>query len=70
MNATLNNRKNKLDRTTLKTSRILDYCSEKSLALETGHDRHEWPLVIVKELLDNALDACEDVGTARRYPSP
>jgi DNA topoisomerase VI subunit B len=56
--------KRKLDRTTLTTSRLLDYCSEKSLALETGHERHEWPLVIIKELLDNALDAGEDVGTA------
>jgi len=56
--------KKKLERTTLKTSRLLDYCSENSLALETGHERHEWPLVISKELLDNALDACEDAGTA------
>jgi DNA topoisomerase VI subunit B len=56
--------KKKLNRTTLKTSRLLDYCSEKSLALETGHNRDEWPLVILKELLDNALDACEDIRTA------
>jgi DNA topoisomerase VI subunit B len=43
---------------------VLDYCSEKSLTLEIGHGRDEWPLVALKELLDNALDACEDVGVA------
>lgn len=26
--------------------------------------RREWPLVILKELLDNAVDACEESGTA------
>ena len=57
MNTTLN-------RTTLKTSRLLDYCSEKALTLETGHGRDEWPLVILKELLDNSLDAAEDAGAA------
>jgi DNA topoisomerase VI subunit B len=56
--------KKKLDRSTLKTSRRLDYCSEKSLAMETGHDREEWPLVIAKELIANGLDACEDLGAA------
>ena len=30
------------------------------LGTQTGHEVSEWPLVIVKELLDNALDACED----------
>ena len=56
--------KTTLNRTTLKTSRLLDYCSEKALTLETGHGRDEWPLVILKELLDNSLDAAEDAGAA------
>jgi hypothetical protein len=53
----------KLDRTTFETSRLLDFCSEKELTAQTGHDPAEWPLVILKEALDNALDACEETGT-------
>jgi hypothetical protein len=54
----------RLDRVTFKTSREMDFFSEKELITQTGHGRHEWPLVIVKELLDNALDACEDADVA------
>lgn len=42
------------------TSREMDFFSEKELIHQTGHAVEEWPLVIVKELIDNALDACED----------
>jgi Histidine kinase-, DNA gyrase B-, and HSP90-like ATPase len=51
-------------RTTFSTSRLLDFCSEKELTAQTGHDSDDWPLVIVKELADNALDACEEAGIA------
>jgi DNA topoisomerase VI subunit B len=54
----------KLSRTTFQTSRLLDFCSEKELVAQTGHDRDEWPLVIAKELLDNALDACEEANVS------
>jgi DNA topoisomerase VI subunit B len=50
----------KLQRTTLKTSRLLDFFSEKELTAQTGHPMRDWPLVLLKELLDNALDGCED----------
>ncbi len=50
----------KLERTTLRTSRLLDFCSEKELIAQTGHQTDAWPLVVLKELVDNALDACED----------
>jgi DNA topoisomerase VI subunit B len=50
----------RLDRTTFQTSREMDFFSEDELRVQTGHDISEWPLVIVKELVDNALDACED----------
>ena len=50
----------KLTRTTLRTSRLLDFCSRKELIAQTGHEPGCWPLVILKELVDNALDACED----------
>jgi len=51
-----------LARTTFETSRLLDFCSEKELTAQTGHDPEEWPLVILKELTDNALDACEEAN--------
>jgi hypothetical protein len=48
-------------RETFVTSREMDFFSEKELVNQTGHDVEEWPFVIVKELVDNALDACEDL---------
>jgi DNA topoisomerase VI subunit B len=51
-----------VERQTFHTSRLLDFCSEKELVAQTGHDVEEWPLVILKELADNALDACEEAG--------
>lgn len=56
--------KNQLDRTTFRTSRLLDFCSEKELTAQIGHDTDDWPLVVLKELMDNALDACEEANTA------
>ena len=53
-----------LQRQTFRTSRLLDFFSEKELVAQTGHQVAEWPLVIVKELIDNALDACEETGVA------
>ncbi|MEI8373691.1 MAG: ATP-binding protein [Planctomycetota bacterium] len=50
--------------TTFSTSRLADFCSEKELVKQTGHARSEWPLVILKELVDNSHDACEEAGTA------
>jgi hypothetical protein len=53
-----------LQRATFSTSRLLDFCSEKELTNLTGHPPPEWPLVVVKELVDNAIDACEGAGIA------
>lgn len=53
-----------LERTTFKTSRLLEFCSEKELTAQIGHERGNWPLVVGKELIDNALDACEETGVA------
>ena len=53
-----------LQRTTFSTSRLLDFASEKELIAQTGHAVDDWPLVIVKELVDNAIDACEEAGIA------
>ena len=53
-----------LERTTFKTSRLLDFASEKELVAQTGHQKGDWPLVVLKELLDNSLDAAEEAGVA------
>jgi DNA topoisomerase VI subunit B len=47
-------------RETFTTSRLLDFFSKKELTAQIGHGPDDWPLVIVKELVDNAIDACED----------
>jgi signal transduction histidine kinase len=31
---------------------------------QTGHAIEDWPLVVLKELLDNGIDACEEAGIA------
>lgn len=53
-----------LHRQTFRTSRLLDFVSEKELVAQIGHPLAAWPMVLVKELLDNALDACEEVSVA------
>ncbi len=55
-----------LKRQTFKTSRLLEFCSVRELVNLIGHDVHDWPLVILKELTDNALDAAEEAGIAPR----
>jgi len=51
-----------LKRTMFETSRVLEYFTERELSYQTGHNKSDWPLVILKELLDNALDACENAA--------
>ncbi len=53
-----------LDRAMLSTSRLMDFFSVKELTTQTGHASDDWPLVVLKELVDNALDACEEGGAA------
>lgn len=53
-----------LQRESFVTSRLMDFFSEKELVTQTGHAKSHWPAVILKELVDNALDRCEDTGTA------
>lgn len=54
----------RLERTAFVTSRTMDFFSLKDLEAQTGHAVEEWPLVVVKELMDNALDAAEEAGIA------
>ncbi len=51
-----------LKRTVFETSRALEFFSEKELQMQLGHGRHMWPVALLKELLDNSLDACEAAG--------
>jgi DNA topoisomerase VI subunit B len=55
-------KKNELKRTSFTTSRSLDYFSRKELITQVGHSIELWPVVILKELVDNAIDACEEAG--------
>lgn len=48
-----------LERTTFETSRELEYFTEKELQAQIGHGPEYWPVAILRELIDNALDACE-----------
>ena len=54
----------RLDRRVFATSRLAEFTSQKELTAQTGHTPDQWPLVIVKELVDNALDEAERVGIA------
>jgi hypothetical protein len=53
-----------LERATFRTSRLLDFASEKELVAQAGHQKNTWRLVILKELVDNAIDACEEAAVA------
>src|SRR5262249_7305221 len=54
----------KLIRVAFKVSRLMEFCSERELQNQTGHSLYDWPLVVGKEIVDNALDACEEAEVA------
>jgi len=54
----------KLERTTFETSRELEFFTESEIRMQIGHGRQWWPVALVKELIDNALDACESADIA------
>ena len=54
----------KLVRVAFRVSRLMEFCSERELINQTGHSAWDWPLVTVKELIDNSLDACEEAEVA------
>jgi DNA topoisomerase VI subunit B len=53
-----------LQRALLETKRQLEYLSPKELSMQLGAPPSSWGLVLIKELVDNALDACEAKGMA------
>jgi hypothetical protein len=56
--------KTKLTRVAFTVSRLMEFCTERELQNQTGHSVYEWPLVVLKELMDNSLDACEEAEVA------
>ena len=54
----------KLTRVPFTVSRLMEFCNRRELVNQTGHDVFEWPLVVLKELVDNAIDACEEAEIA------
>jgi hypothetical protein len=51
-------------RTPFTTSRLLEFCTVTELTKLVGCEPVYWPVVVVKEISDNALDACEEAGIA------
>ena len=51
-----------LKRETFITNRSLEFFSEKELSMQVGHSKGLWPLALIKELIDNSLDATETAG--------
>lgn len=54
----------KLTRVAFRVSRLMEFCTRRELQNQTGHGVQEWPLVVLKELMDNALDAAEEAEVA------
>ena len=53
-----------IERTAFETSRDLDFFTEAGLVSQVGYGPELWPIVVAKELIDNALDACESKDIA------
>src|SRR5215475_1963405 len=53
-----------LSRVVAQTSRALEFFNEPELTMQIGFPRPQWPLALLKELIDNGLDACETAGVA------
>lgn len=54
----------RLARVAFRTSRFLEFVGRRELTAQIGHAVEEWPLVILKELVDNALDGAEEAEVA------
>jgi DNA topoisomerase VI subunit B len=57
-------KQHKLTRVAFSVSRLMEFCTRRELQNQTGHPVGEWPLVVGKEILDNALDAAEEAEVA------
>lgn len=57
-------KKAQLQREVFNLTRELEFFSEGELDMRMGHSRGWWPTILLKELVHNALDACETAGIA------
>jgi DNA topoisomerase VI subunit B len=55
-----------LARTAFTTDRVMEFFSESELTTQIGYGKALWPWVLVKELIDNSLDACESTDVVPR----
>jgi DNA topoisomerase VI subunit B len=49
----------RIDRESFTTSRLAEFVSKKETTTATGHPPDQWPLVVLKELVDNGIGAAE-----------
>src|SRR5215217_4712990 len=54
----------KLERTTFESSRAGEYFDARELQAQTGQPASNFAIVALKELVDNAFDACKTAGVA------
>src|SRR5262245_51723691 len=54
----------KLTRVAFTVSRLMEFCTLRELQNQTGHSYYRWLQVVLKELMDNGLDACEEAEIA------
>ena len=48
-----------LNRATFETSRLSEFFNPSELTMQIGYGCRDWPSALVKEQIDNGLDACE-----------
>jgi hypothetical protein len=54
----------KLTRVAFRVSWLMEFCTKRELQNQTGHSADDWPLVVLKELMDNSLDPREEAEIA------
>jgi DNA topoisomerase VI subunit B len=59
-------RRETFTRTTFEMSRAAEYFTARELQAQTGQSENRFAAVVLKELLDNGADACEQEGIAPR----
>jgi len=51
-----------LKREAFTTSRLMEFFSAKELIMQIGLPQPRWAIALLKEMIDNSLDACEGTG--------
>ena len=56
----------KIERVAFTTSRLMEFCTEKELVAQTGHESDLWLSVIIKELVDVSARASAEAPSASK----